>query len=41
MAMKMKPLYDFIYPDSSEWEWHHSPGGYSFLKIKQRKEQAA
>jgi hypothetical protein len=41
MATKMKPLYEFLWQTNSEWEWYTSPGGYSFIKIKQRKEQAA
>ena len=34
-------LASFLFPEQGEWEWYSSPKGYIFLKIKQRKEQAA
>ena len=38
---RMRPLYDFLYPKDSEQKWYVSPGGYSFVRIIKRKEQAA
>lgn len=34
-------LFKFLFPENGEWEFYTSPKGYGFLKIKQKKEQAA
>lgn len=40
-ATKARALAEFLFPKHGTWEWYVSPRGYKFIKITQRKEEAA